>query len=633
MNQVRITDPFWKGKQELVRTAVIPYQWDALNDQVPGAAPSYCIRNFKLAAEKIQGKTKIKYPIPRDKWEFLPKDSEKDSFHGFIFQDTDVYKWIEAVGYSLANHPDEKLEALADSAIELICKAQLENGYLDTLYAINDPDKVFTDLRDKHELYCFGHLCEGAIAYYHATKKRKLLDATERFADFIYDWFVKEDRKGYPGHEIAEMALMKLYEETGKDKYLTLCKYFVDHRGERPYYYDLERGEEPSKDLKYQYQQAHLPVREQKEAVGHAVRAVYLYSGMADLARVTGDESLRLACRELFEDITRKKMYVTGAIGSTHMGEAFTSAFDLPNDMAYAETCASIGLIFFAHRMLRLSVKREYGDVLERALYNTVLSGMAADGKSFFYVNPLEVDPARVHGDERMNFVKTVRQKWFGCACCPPNISRLLSGLGDYLTTSGEEELFLHLLIGADMDTDFGKISVEESLFEDGGLSIQISPKKAFTFYLRVPAWVDQAQVLCGETKDSNYPNYLAFEIKEDTVLSLKFIFGPRLIQADPRVSENIGKVAVTYGPFVYCLEEADNGKHLWELAIDPSTTWELSGNNLIANGYRLQESPTEALYSPYEKPHFQATKLTFVPYHAWGNRKEGEMRVYLSVR
>ena len=212
MSKVKITDTFWKNEQELVRTEVIPYQWDALNDNVKDAAPSYCMRNFRIAGQLNKkrheaGYKEIKHPIPRDKWEFLPRDSEKDTFHGFVFQDTDVYKWLEAVGYSLMNHPDADLEATADKAIDAIEAAQLDNGYLDTLYIINDKDLIFTDLRDKHELYCFGHLCEGAIAYYHATGKRKILDVTIRFADFIYDWFVGGDTKGYPGHEIAEMAL------------------------------------------------------------------------------------------------------------------------------------------------------------------------------------------------------------------------------------------------------------------------------------------------------------------------------------------------------------------------------------------------------------------------------------------
>ena len=391
LRNVQVNDKFWKEKMELVRKEVIPYQWDALNDKVEGAAPSFCMRNFKVAGKITKDRRELgdKYQDkvwPLDTFETLPQDMEhlEDRFYGFLFQDSDFSKWIEAVAYSLTQHPDEELERIADGAIDIVCAAQQDNGYLDTYYIINDMSKVFTNLRDNHELYCFGHLTEGAVAYYEATGKDKLLNAARRFADYVYDCFGEEEgkKKGYPGHEIAEMALMRLYDVTGEEKYRRLAEFFINRRGTRPYYFDEEHPEVVKNghenELRYFYHQAHLPVREQDEAFGHSVRAVYLYSGMADVARVDDDDALYEACLKLWNNVTQKKMYVTGGIGATHLGEAFSFNYDLPNDTAYSETCAAIGLVFFARRMLEIKPDRSFSDVMERALYNTVLAGMAA---------------------------------------------------------------------------------------------------------------------------------------------------------------------------------------------------------------------------------------------------------------
>ncbi|MBP3543841.1 MAG: glycoside hydrolase family 127 protein, partial [Lachnospiraceae bacterium] len=319
LRNVTVTDSFWKHQMELVRTEVIPYQWRALNDEIPEAAPSFCMRNFKIAgkitrARREQGADYAEKMWPLDTFETLPEDMEhmEERFYGFLFQDSDFAKWIEAVAYSLTQHPDEELEQIADEAIDIVCAAQQENGYLDTYYIINDMSKIFTNLRDNHELYCFGHLAEGAVAYYQATGKDKLLNAARRYADFIASRFGREEGKlkGYPGHEIAEMALVRLYEATNEEKYLKLCNFFLDERGVRPYYFDAEHPETVKKghenEERYHYHQAHLPVREQQEAVGHAVRAVYLYSGMADAARLNGDERMKEACEKLWDSITEK---------------------------------------------------------------------------------------------------------------------------------------------------------------------------------------------------------------------------------------------------------------------------------------------------------------------------------------
>ncbi len=498
LRQVRITDRFWGREQELVRKEVIPYQWEALNDRIPDASPSYCMHNFKAAGKLMREKREAGSEFIPPSYTFrgfekLPEDPanpDPDRFYGFVFQDSDFSKWIEAVGYSLANYPDPRLEQTADEAIDIVCAAQAENGYLDTYYIINGMDRIFTNLRDHHELYCFGHLAEGAVSYYQATGKDKLLRAAMRYGNFIAETFGPEEGKckGYPGHEIAEMALAKLYEVTGERKYLELSRFFLDMRGRKPYYFDVEEQERaehegkpykaPEEGLRFQYHQAHLPVRQQTEAVGHAVRGVYLYSGMADVARLTQDGEMYEACRRLWDSIVNEKLYITGGIGGTHVGEAFSYPYDLPNDTVYSETCAAIGLAFFARRMLQIQADHRYGDVMEQALYNTVLAGMALDGKSFFYVNPLEAVPEACEKDERKRHVKNVRQKWFGCACCPPNIARIISSLGMYAYTCNETTLFTHLYLGSSLSVSLNgnpvELQVETDYPWDGEVKITL---------------------------------------------------------------------------------------------------------------------------------------------------------------
>lgn len=399
-----INDTFWDNYIELVRNEMIPYQLMALNDEIDGAPKSYCLENFKKAAitiQKINNNERIEiYPV--DSWEYKENECDKNSFLGWCFQDSDVYKWIEAVAYTLKNSKDSELEQKSDEIINLICNAQMENGYLDTLYIINDRSKIFTNLKDRHELYCFGHLAEAAVAYYESTGKDKLLNSAIKFADLICDTFNEDNLKGYPGHEIAELALVKLYNVNKNEKYLKEAEFFIYERGTKPYYFDKERGyKRNDNSLDYFYNQAHIPPIKQDEAVGHAVRGVYLYSGMADVARQTQNEELYSACERIWDNIEQKKMYITGGIGSTVDGEAFSYNYDLPNDLAYSETCASIGLIFFAKRMLEINPCSKYANVMERALYNTVLHAMSEDGKSFFYTNALEVLPKASIVDSR----------------------------------------------------------------------------------------------------------------------------------------------------------------------------------------------------------------------------------------
>lgn len=681
LKSLKITDSFWKKEMELVRKEVIPYQWEALNDRVKDAAPSYCMRNFKVAGKMNQEKHRLGKAYEEPKYTFrgfeaLPEDPEhlEDKFYGFVFQDSDFSKWIEAVAYSLTQYPDPELEKIADGAIDIVCAAQQDDGYLDTYYIINGKDKIFTNLKDNHELYCFGHLTEGAVAYYQATGKDKLLKAAERFADYVADYFGEEEGKckGYPGHEIAEMALVRLYEVTGEERYLQLSEFFINERGTLPYYFDIEQNlkltEKEKNELRYQYHQAHLPVRQQDEAVGHAVRAVYLYSGMADIARITGDETLYKACETLWDNITNQKMYVTGGIGGTHIGEAFSFPFDLPNDTAYAETCASIGLVFFARRMLEITPKAKYADVMERALYNGILSGMALDGKSFFYVNPLEVNPESCHKDERKFHVKPVRQKWFGCACCPPNIARLLSSIGSYAYTENEDTLFVHLYMGSiltkkidDQDVD---VQIQSEFPWNGKVKITVRAKGTdFKLALRVPGWCDSftlqydGQTLHGLTdKDADasvvdfkrierkdgYLYISGFDQEEETI-TLDFPMEPQWIVANPAVREDAGKVASQRGPIVYCLEERDNGADLHLLSVDPTKqpvpfNMKIQKEEVIAlkaQGQRVIQDSSDpdggqsALYAEYYVPEKESIELVYVPYYTWANRGENEMQVW----
>jgi len=653
--RVKFTDAFWSRYRDLVREVVIPYQYEALHDRVPDAEPSHAIANFEIAAGRKQGE-----------------------FHGFVFQDTDVAKWLEAVGYSLMTHPDPELERLADDVIDLIAEAQGEDGYLNTYFTIQEPDKRWTNLADCHELYTAGHLIEAACAYYEATGKRKVLDVACRLADCIDRVFGPNEGqlRGYDGHEEIELALVKLYRVTGEERYLRLAAFFVDERGREPNFLREEwekRGrinfflKRPA-PINLEYHQAHRPVREQTDAVGHAVRAMYLYAAMADLAAENGDESLLEACRRLWRSTTRKRMYVTGGVGSTHHLEAFTTDYDLPNDTAYAESCASIGLIMFAKRMLQIEAKGEYGDVMERALYNTVLAGMSQDGKRYFYVNPLEVWPEACRSNPGKHHVKPVRQRWFGCACCPPNIARLIASLGGYVYDVDAESgiVYTHLYIGGEARLNVGKeggghdggtvfVRQETNYPWDGAVMLTVTPEagglSAFTLALRLPGWSRTSEIavngerIAPEVRDGYA--YIRRDWQPGDTVELKLDMTIRLLAARPEVRADAGRVAIQRGPLVYCLESADNpGGPLSALAIDTQTPLtatydaQLLGGCVVIEGRAFREGArdwADALYLPLEEEdgarREEPAAFRAIPYYLWGNRGEGEMAVWVRYR
>ncbi|PPV04877.1 hypothetical protein XBLMG947_3914 [Xanthomonas bromi] len=642
LKQVTLTAPFWRNYQALVREVVVPYQWDALNDRVADAEPSHAIANFRIAAGRA--------------------DSQ---FHGMIFQDSDVAKWLEAVAYVLSLQRDPALEQAADAVIELIAAAQQPDGYLNTYFTLVAPAERWSNLAECHELYCAGHLFEAGVAYFQATGKRALLEVCCRFADHIDATFgaAPEKLHGYPGHPEVELALLRLHEATGNARYLALAGYFVAQRGAQPHWYDEEyekRGRTAYWDDHGKgwmvhdkaYSQAHLPVCAQPHATGHAVRFVYLMTGVAHLARLQGDAELRQACLRLWDDMVQRQMYVTGGIGAQGWGESLTSAYDLPNDTAYAESCASIGLMMFAKRMLQMEGEARFADVMERALYNTVLAGMSLDGKAFFYVNPLETVPRAMAASHAHDHVKPVRQRWFGCACCPPNIARVLASLGRYLYTDREDALYVDLYAGG--ETAFERDGACFTLSQrtdypwDGRVEIAIVADRPFTttLALRLPDWcVGPTLSLDGAP--------LAFDARRGyAAVAREWQPGQRLVLELPmpvrRVSshallrQTAGKVAVQRGPLVYCVEQVDNGSELHHLALPRAAEFSLlpgegvlAGMTLIeVDGQRrLGHADADTLYR-YDAadPQWQPQRLRFVPYFAWSNRGEGEMRVWVDA-
>ena len=454
------------------------------------------------------------------------------------------------------------------------------------------------------------------------------------------------------------MALVGLYEITGEKKHLELAKYFVDQRGQEPLYFPWERKTYGNHfhwaDSYYQdqYYQAGKPVREQDRAEGHAVRAVYLYTGMAEVAQATEDQELFDACRRLWDNIVEKQMYVTGAIGSSQYGEAFTFDYDLPNDTVYGETCAAIGLIFFARRMFEITRDGRYTDIMERCLYNGVISGMSLDGTRFFYVNPLEAVPEASEKDYYKKHVKVERQKWFGCACCPPNVARLLSSIGGYAYETNEDQLYMNLFVGGSLQARLGgntqDIHVETGYPWNGQVKVTVknTADTEFTCAVRIPGWCRRWELTVnGET--GSYPVEKGYALvkrvwKSGDELLLRMEMPVEMISANPRVREDVGKVAVMRGPVVYCLEEADNGDQLQEIYLQKDQSFEaefrkeLLGGvmTLKADALRLSEEGwgEHVLYRPYTERSFREQKVTFIPYYAWTNRTVGEMAVWIHM-
>ena len=627
LSNTKIEDGFWTPYQNLIADKVIPYQEKILDDKLPNVEKSHAFANFRIAAGLEEGE-----------------------FYGMVFQDSDVAKWLEAVAYSLIVKPDKELEARADKIIDTIEKAQQPDGYLNTYFTIKEPEHRWQNLHECHELYCAGHLMEAAAAYYDATGKDKFLKVMERMADHIDSVFGPDKRSGIPGHQEIEIGLMCLYHVTGKEKYLNLAQYFIDERGKNPHFFEEEKEKrgwvhfdlDPKDTV---YNQSFAPVREQKDAVGHSVRAVYMYTAMADIAAKTKDQSLIDACERLWNSITQKRMYITGGIGSTVEGEAFSIDYDLPNDTVYAETCAAIGLIFFAKKMLDLNPDGKYADVMEKALYNGVISGMQLDGTKFFYVNPLEVNPGISGELYGYKHVLPERPGWYACACCPPNLVRLVMSLGKYAWSESESTIYSHLFIGGQASFEKAQIQVKSSYPWEPKTEYIVSPKTAgdkFTLAIRIPAYAKNCRLYVNG-KENALDNimkkgyaYVSRNWSKDDKVEIIFDMPVRRVYCNTSVRDNEGCVALLRGPIVYAFEGVDNGDKLQELRVPRNAEFKVIDSTdsmfdklkeIEFEGYRVHSS--DELYSE-EEPQVTPVKMKAIPYFTWGNRGLNQMRVWM---
>ena len=648
---IKVNDKFWERYFKLIRDEMIPYQWNVLHDQenitidkerddenIP-SEKSHAIQNLKIAAGLAEG-----------------------DHYGWLFQDSDVYKWLEAASNSYAIHPDEKLLSMMDEVISLIEAAQDEDGYISTYYQINNPKLKFRRLFESHELYCAGHLIEAAVAHYKATGSERLITVSNQFVQCIKNHFGDEEGKinGADGHQEIELALVKLYEVTKDESLLELSAYFLEVRGQDPDFYkkqleeNIENGlsQGPVPTINNEYHQSHKPVMEQEEAVGHAVRLVYMAAAMADVAYYLNNEKMYEACKKIWKNIVTKRMYITGGIGSTVHGEAFTYDYDLPNDTMYCETCASIGMMFFAKNMLKHETDASYSDILERCLYNTVISGVALDGKHFFYVNPLEVQPEACQKDPGKSHVKATRPSWFGCACCPPNIARTLTSLDQYIYSSNEDSVFAHLFMDneGEINLDKGTIAIrqETTMPYSGNVRfyLELDNINKMRLGIRIPSWAQDFQVVKDgkEVEGKLDRGYLYLEIsKRQTVIDVHFEMKAIQWASHPLVRGNQGKVALQRGPFVYCLEEEDNGENLHlnsitnqqvtEKPVEDSALGDIVLLETIGQKEKITKEWNERLYQKYATKEVEQTQLTFIPYYTWANRSSGQMQVWVNKK
>jgi len=589
--EVRITSGYLFGKQELNRKITI----DAVYDRF--------FETGRISA-----------------FDFSYDPAAEGSVKPHYFWDSDVAKWIEGGAYILKHHPEmHELREKIESIISKIKEHQENNGYFNIYFTVCEPENRFSK-RNAHELYCAGHLMEAAVAYADATGKTELLECMEKYAEHIYKVFVTDRSADFrtPGHEEIELALVRMYRYTGKRKYLDLAAHFIN-----------TRGTAKEQDLP-EYDQSHKPVREQTEAVGHAVRALYLYTGMAYLAKETDDEELKGACRILWNDITTHKMYVTGGVGSTKIGEAFTKSYDLPNDTAYTETCAAIALLFFGNAMLALENDARYADAIERALYNGILSGLSLDGRKFFYTNPLEINLSErlVTARGKRELPITQRPAIFDCSCCPPNINRLLPSLGNYVYGSDGDTLYVNQFISSQLFSD-GVCCTQKTDYPRSG-AIKLSATGAAKVAVRIPAWCEHFTVSKPYSVERGY----AVVENDGGEIVVNFDIKPRLVYADSRVLRNAGRVCVARGPVIYCAEGVDNGEDLHSYSVPGNPEFiesydESFGLCTLTVDCGKEISFGDELYSN-RAPREVRASLKLIPYNCFANRGETDMIVWL---
>ena len=584
-SHVKINDNFWSPRLSKHVSATLPVCIDQIENQTGR------IRNFENAAIGTENAAK-----------------GEGEHSGIFFDDSDVYKALEGMAYSLINNPDPELEKKADEWIDKFAAAQQPDGYINTFYTLTGLDKRWTNM-DKHEMYCAGHMIEAGVAYYQATGKRKLLDVCIRMTDHMMSQFGPGKRHWVPGHEEIELALVKLYQTTQEQKYLDFAYWLLEERGHG----HGTMGDEGKWDPVY-YQDI-VPVRRLTDISGHAVRCMYLYCGMADVAALKNDTGYIAAIDRLWDDVVHRNMYITGGIGSSRDNEGFTEDYDLPNLDAYCETCASVGMVLWNQRMNQLTGDSKYIDILERSLYNGALAGISLGGDRFFYVNPLESK-----GDHH-------RQEWYGCACCPSQLSRFLPSIGNYIYASSDDALWVNLYIGNTGQIRIGETDIlltqETDYPWDGSVKLTISTSQPLEkeIRLRIPNWC-KTYDLSINGKRINVSEKKGYAVikdwKSQDVIALDMDMPVEIVAADPHVKENFGKRAIQRGPLVYCMEEIDNPEYFDQIQLSPSTTFQTAFVSDILNGIKTI------------KTNGRAQSATFIPYYAWDNRKAGKMRVWI---
>ena len=597
-SNIKITGGFWRQKQDLVRDVTVKAVYDRFAE------------TGRFDAFKCDPNAPLK---------------------PHIFWDSDVAKWIEGVAYLTREKREVELEKIVDSVVDEIEKNRDECGYFNSFYIAMEPQNRFT-YRDCHELYCLGHLIEAAVAYYEATGKDKFLKLMCDYTDYVEKVFKIDGSAKFetPGHEEIELALVRLYECTGEERYLELSKHFIDKKGEEK---EMLTGW-----ANLAYCQSHKPVREQDTAEGHAVRAVYLYCAMADLALKYNDTGLTTACKRIFDNISKKRMYVTGGIGSSVEGEAFTTDYDLPNLVAYTESCAALGLALFAHRMLLLESNAKFAHVVERAIYNGFMSSTSLDGRGFFYTNPLEILPhmlscnTSVGNKNPLRLPQPQRQEVFECSCCPPNIVRFIPSIANFLYTHDDKTVYVHQFMESKAKFTVGdkEIEIEQKTAYpyDGKVEIKVSGGDV-RIAVRVPEWCD-----CYKAQSNGYMYY--FTKDGEAVISLDFQMKPRFVYANAEVLADAGKCALTCGPLVFCMEGCDNEHHLRNITLDTEGSLELGFNEelgvptITVDAY-ARKSVGE-LYS-FSRGVLVKTKAKFIPYYAFANRGITEMQVWTQYK
>lgn len=627
LKNVQLTGGYWKARADINRDVTLQTEYEQLKE------------------------TGRLYTF-RQEWE----EGKPNKPH--YFWDSDIAKWIEACAYSLVEFPDTALEKQIDDVIEEIEAAQWEDGYLNSYYTVAEKENRWKNILIKHELYCAGHLMEAAVEYYKATGKRKLLDVMCRYANHIESVFGTEKGKlnGYPGHEEIELALIKLYEVTDEQRYLELAEYFVLERGNQPSYYDWELEQNPSilrygrnkgTLKKYAYVQAHEPVTEQQTIEGHSVRALYYLAGVADVAEKTGNQKLLEACQRLYENMINKRMYITGGVGDTPDIERFSYDYNLPNETAYAETCAAIASVFFCNRMLNITKDGKYGDTMELTLHNGVMSGISLDGTEFFYANPLAVE-AKAINEETLsmgNHMGYKRRKWFGCACCPPNIARLLSSIGMYFYSFDCDGIFVNLYGDSKFSHNGITLSQKTNYPWDETINIKTSctsPVKT-KIALRIPGWCKKLSIkVNGRDTAASFKTgyaYISRTWSDGDEIELILEMPIEKMQAHPHVRHDAEKLALQRGPVIYCIEEEDNGNHLMNIAIRPFDDFTAVYDKDLLDGctyitgpaYRLSEKEFgNVLYRPYSAD-YEKLEIKAIPYALWTNRTPGDMTVWLN--